>query len=70
MKSSATTGFRMQITKVIYLQPFAKRLAVADLGNYENKQLTTDPKLGFAPPRAQSSTMILPMDPHKTQKVL
>jgi hypothetical protein len=35
------------------LQPFAKRLAVAGLGDYENKQYTTGPKLGFAPPRAQ-----------------
>jgi hypothetical protein len=31
------------------LQPFAKRLAVTNLGNYENKQYTIDPKLGFTP---------------------
>jgi hypothetical protein len=54
--------FRVDFTRqqrflIFILQPFAKRLAVTNLGNYENKQYTTDPKLGFAPPGAQYSTM-------------
>ena len=31
------------------LQPFEKRLAVPDLGDFENKQSKIDPNLGFAP---------------------
>jgi hypothetical protein len=29
------------------LQPFAKRLAVTDLGDYENEQHKIDPNIGF-----------------------
>ena len=34
------------------LQPFAKMLAVPDLGDFENKQSKIDPNLGFALPDA------------------
>jgi len=33
---------------VFSLQPFAKRLAVPDLGDFENKQSKIDPNLGFS----------------------
>ena len=32
----------------VYLQPFAKRLAVPDLGDFENKQNKTNPIIGFS----------------------
>ena len=41
------TGRGRRMVAISPLQPFAKRLAVADLGDFENKQRKTDPKLGF-----------------------
>jgi hypothetical protein len=44
------------ITKTFNLQPFAKRLAVPDLGDFENKQNKINPIIGFTLSQPPSTT--------------
>jgi len=45
---SISEGALLPYNDISILQPFAKRLAVPDLGDFENKQTEIDPILGFA----------------------